>query len=168
MIDLERLPRYGSPTTSLIKRTLDSYPAGAAVLRELLQNSDDSKATKQTFLLDKRQHETAGIEPLELSKYQGPALLAINDSEFKEQDWPAILTIQESSKVADETTAGKFGLGFLACYHVSAVLLAENWLIDCFLFFEFRNRLLRGLKYTRAIRCLFWILMKRYQMRRIE
>ncbi|KAG8963295.1 hypothetical protein FRC03_003175 [Tulasnella sp. 419] len=107
--------------TDVIKGILDSYPAGVAVLRELLQNSDDAKATKQIFLLDRRTHgpPSTQYDPPELASCQGPALLAINDTIFEQKDWDAISSIHQSSKKADELTTGKFGLGFQACYHVT-------------------------------------------------
>ena len=36
--------------TRVLKGILDSYPAGAAVLREFIQNTDDCKATVQVWL----------------------------------------------------------------------------------------------------------------------
>ncbi|KAG8923167.1 hypothetical protein FRC02_011322 [Tulasnella sp. 418] len=107
--------------TDVIKGILDSYPAGVAVLRELLQNSDDAKATKQIFLLDRRSHASPLIQYYSpwLASCQGPALLAINDTIFEQKDWDAISSIHQSSKRADELTTGKFGLGFQACYHVT-------------------------------------------------
>lgn len=63
------------------------------------------------------------------------ALMAYNDAQFHEEDWRAIQTIHQSSKLADtsyvhlfpqQTTVdspffskiGKYGVGFRACYHV--------------------------------------------------
>ncbi|KAG8900748.1 hypothetical protein FRC00_011484, partial [Tulasnella sp. 408] len=79
-----------------IRDILDDYPAGPAILREILQNTDDAGGT-----------------------VQGPAIIAYNDSSFKPQDWTAIRSISNSSKKGDERSTGKFGLGFCACYHVT-------------------------------------------------
>ncbi|KIL64220.1 hypothetical protein M378DRAFT_163460 [Amanita muscaria Koide BX008] len=86
-----------------IQAILHDYPFSASILRELLQNSDDAGATKQIFLLDK----------------DNPALVAYNDSEFLEPDWQAIQSIHQSSKKADTSKIGKYGVGFRACYHIT-------------------------------------------------
>ncbi|KAM6499265.1 hypothetical protein JOM56_004773 [Amanita muscaria] len=87
-----------------IQAILHDYPYSASILRELLQNSDDAGATTQIFVLDK------GVQP---------ALMAYNDSEFQEADWEAIQSIHESSKRADTSKIGKYGVGFRACYHIT-------------------------------------------------
>ncbi|KZV98960.1 hypothetical protein EXIGLDRAFT_762968 [Exidia glandulosa HHB12029] len=105
--------------TSVIKSVLDGYPASNAILRELLQNSDDAGSTTQTFILDERTYNAESLLVPELRCSQGPALLAVNDSVFRPQDWEAIRTIHSSSKKDDATAAGKFGLGFRSSYHVT-------------------------------------------------
>ncbi|KAM6499278.1 hypothetical protein JOM56_004786 [Amanita muscaria] len=87
-----------------IQAILHDYPYSASILRELLQNSDDAGATRQIFVLDK------GVQT---------ALIAYNDSEFQEADWEAIQSIHESSKKADTSKIGKYGVGFRACYHIT-------------------------------------------------
>ncbi|KAJ7161504.1 hypothetical protein C8R43DRAFT_1105134 [Mycena crocata] len=105
--------------TSIIRSILDSYPLGNGILRELLQNSDDSAATKQMFILDLRTHPCESLVDTDLIHSQGPSLLAVNDSIFTEADWTAIRTIHNSSKTSDETKIGKFGIGVRACYHIT-------------------------------------------------
>ncbi|KAJ7217098.1 hypothetical protein GGX14DRAFT_602035, partial [Mycena pura] len=111
--------RERADLTKIIKSILDSYPLGNGILRELLQNSDDAGATKQTFILDMRNHPQETVVDKDLAKCQGPALLAINDTLFSEEDWKAISTLHSSSKTADETKIGKFGIGVRACYHIT-------------------------------------------------
>ncbi|RIB28813.1 hypothetical protein C2G38_1361950 [Gigaspora rosea] len=41
----------GEPYTHRLNKILDEYPDGSQILREILQNSDDSKSRSQTFLL---------------------------------------------------------------------------------------------------------------------
>ncbi|KAF8638386.1 hypothetical protein AX17_002247 [Amanita inopinata Kibby_2008] len=95
-----------------IQAILHDYPFSASILRELLQNSDDAGAKEQVFVLDKRRHSksTASL---------GPALLAYNDATFHEADWEAIQSIHQSSKRADTSKIGKYGVGFRACYHIT-------------------------------------------------
>ncbi|KAG8947691.1 hypothetical protein FRC04_010535 [Tulasnella sp. 424] len=90
------LEREEVDVTASLRNILDNYPAGKATLREILQNTDDAGA-----------------------KTQGPAIIATNDGYFKDKDWKAIKTILNSSKRQDENSAGKYGLGFRACYHVT-------------------------------------------------
>ncbi|KAG8876541.1 autophagy protein atg9 [Tulasnella sp. 331] len=104
---------------SILKRIIDEYPAGSAILRELLQNSDDSGAQSQEFILDTRTFSTTRLFDPGLGSCQGPALLAVNNSHFLEKDWVAITTVMDSSKKSDETSTGKYGLGFRSCYHVT-------------------------------------------------
>ncbi|KAF7311321.1 hypothetical protein MKEN_01033800 [Mycena kentingensis (nom. inval.)] len=105
--------------TKVIRSILDSYPSGSGILRELAQNSDDARATVQTFILDLRSHPNQSLVDPDLQQCQGPALMAINDTLFSEDDWKAISTLHGSSKTADETKIGKFGIGVRACYHIT-------------------------------------------------
>ncbi|KAG7085715.1 hypothetical protein E1B28_003259 [Marasmius oreades] len=107
--------------TDNIKAILDAYPFSIGLFREILQNSDDAQATKQTFLLDYRTHSHDGmkINHPRLAEIQGPALLAYNDSEFQEQDWGALQTVHSSSKRDDPSKIGKYGIGFRSCYHIT-------------------------------------------------
>lgn len=102
-----------------IRGILDGYPASNAILRELIQNSDDAGSRRQIFILDERQHPTRTLLVPGLACCQGPALLAVNDSIFRPQDWQAIKTIHHSSKADDNTQIGKYGLGFRSSYHVT-------------------------------------------------
>ncbi|KAG9011147.1 hypothetical protein FRB94_009073 [Tulasnella sp. JGI-2019a] len=113
------LEREVVDVTAVIRGILDNYPAGSAVLREFLQNSDDCGAHSQDFILDTRTFPTEAFVDPALACCQGPALLAINDGQFREKDWDALKYIQNSSKTADETSTGKYGLGFRSCYHVT-------------------------------------------------
>ncbi|KAF7337939.1 hypothetical protein MVEN_02017200 [Mycena venus] len=103
--------RERADLTKIIKSILDSYPLGNGILRELLQNSDDASATKQTFILDLRTHPSQSLVDQDLVECQGPALLAVNDTLFSDSDWKAISTLHSSSKTTDETKIGKFGIG---------------------------------------------------------
>ncbi|KAJ7578054.1 hypothetical protein C8J56DRAFT_1031317 [Mycena floridula] len=117
-------------TARAIKNILDSYPE-SGILRELLQNSDDAQATSQIFILDHRKHRNSSLVDPSLAESQGPALLAYNDTSFKESDWIALDTLNSSNKTRDETKTGKYGLGIRACYHVTENLqvLSESKLV---------------------------------------
>ncbi|KAH8806800.1 hypothetical protein DL96DRAFT_1686030 [Flagelloscypha sp. PMI_526] len=106
-------------TASAIRGILDSYPFGNGLLREILQNSDDAGATQQTFVLDCRSHPSSSLVDPVLRTSQGPSLLCLNDSLFRETDWTALQTINGSNKRAEDQKTGKYGLGFRSCYHIT-------------------------------------------------
>ncbi|KZT35917.1 hypothetical protein SISSUDRAFT_1064126 [Sistotremastrum suecicum HHB10207 ss-3] len=105
--------------TALIRSVLDGYPFSSSIFRELLQNSDDSGATAQTFILDLRTHEANCLIHPALRDCQGPALIAINDRPFLPKDWEAIKNMYTSSKLRDASKTGKYGIGFRSVYHVT-------------------------------------------------
>src|SRR5438045_9514314 len=85
------------PYTHCLSKILEEYPDGSQVLREILQNSDDAKSTEQVFILDHNTYPSDSLlKPvlvnnyertnLKLDRYQGPALLAKNDTIFEERD----------------------------------------------------------------------------------
>ncbi|KAJ6510488.1 hypothetical protein C8R45DRAFT_1088650 [Mycena sanguinolenta] len=109
---------YSLPTDTLAA-ILGAYPFSVGLFRELLQNSDDARATKQVFVLDARSHGTETLIDPKLATTQGPSLLAYNDSLFLDSDWDALQSIHRSSKKEDTSKIGKYGIGFRSCYHVT-------------------------------------------------
>ncbi|KAJ7673472.1 hypothetical protein B0H17DRAFT_1083119 [Mycena rosella] len=109
---------YSLPTDTLAA-ILGAYPFSVGLFRELLQNSDDARATKQVFLLDARTHNAGSLVDPKLATTQGPSLLAYNDALFSEEDWDALQSIHRSSKKTDTSKIGKYGIGFRSCYHVT-------------------------------------------------
>ncbi|KIO18244.1 hypothetical protein M407DRAFT_32077 [Tulasnella calospora MUT 4182] len=86
--------------TSILKHILDNYPAGSAILREILQNTDDAGA--QTHCRDlslTRVSSTRTLVDPVLSVYQGPAITATNDAYFQPKDWIAIRRVVLSWEV---------------------------------------------------------------------
>jgi hypothetical protein len=89
------------PYTHRIRKILEEYPDGSQVLREILQNSDDAKSTEQVFILDRNTYASNNLfEPdldnyqrtdLKLNdRYQGPALLARNNTIFEDRDFQSL------------------------------------------------------------------------------
>ncbi|KAA1478287.1 hypothetical protein DENSPDRAFT_663492 [Dentipellis sp. KUC8613] len=105
--------------TDTIGSILSAYTFGTGLFKELLQNSDDAKASTQVLVLDRRNHATQHLYTPILVDTQGPALLAYNDAGFSEADWEGIRTIHQSSKSNDSSKIGKYGQGFRSCYHVT-------------------------------------------------
>ena len=105
--------------TQRIKNILREYPLDVTLIKELLQNADDAKATKMCVILDKRQHGTERIPSEEWSELQGPALLVWNNKEFVQIDLEGIQKLGLGSKRDDSESIGQFGIGFNVVYHVT-------------------------------------------------
>jgi hypothetical protein len=97
------------PYTHRLRKILEEYPDGSQILREILQNSDDAKSTEQIFILDHNTYKSNSLfEPdlvdnyhrtsLKLDRYQGPALLAKNNTVFNERDFQSLLKLADSEK----------------------------------------------------------------------
>src|SRR4051794_24200051 len=82
----------------------DRYKSGFPVLKELIQNADDAGA--KTLRLG---YAPATPAPDGHPLLSGPALFAVNDGSFDEDDDRAILQFGISSKSDDAATIGKFG-----------------------------------------------------------
>jgi hypothetical protein len=104
---------------AIIRNILSQYPFSIGIFREIIQNSEDAKASKQVesfrhtfcsnhpnhfpqiFLLDCRVHPPARLSGKPLEHTNGPALLAFNDAAFRPEDWEGILATFGSSKRMD-------------------------------------------------------------------
>ena len=102
-----------------IRNILCEYPRDITVLKELLQNADDAKATKMYVILDKRKHGTKKLLSAEWQDLQGPALLVWNDTGMDEKDLKGIQELGLGSKRFNEDTIGQFGIGFNVVYHLT-------------------------------------------------
>ena len=105
--------------TQRIKNILREYPFDITVLKELLQNADDAKATKMFIILDCRYHKEEKVLSDEWKKLQGPALLVWNDSAFSEKDIKGIQDLGFGSKRSDTEAIGQYGIGFNVVYHLT-------------------------------------------------
>ncbi|GJJ75580.1 sacsin [Entomortierella parvispora] len=105
--------------TGSIAQVLNDYPDGAQIARELLQNSEDAGATRQWYLLDHRTHSSQSVYCKGMEQYMGPALLAGNDSLFKEKDFDSLQNFGNSGKKTDYEKIGQMGIGFNSVYHMT-------------------------------------------------
>ena len=90
----------------------DRYGSGYPILKELLQNADDSEA--QRFHLNALPGWPGAANPL----LRWPGLLVVNDGKFRPDDERGITSFGESSKATDSGAIGKFGFGQKAVFHL--------------------------------------------------
>ena len=112
------------PITTTLRNICQSYPTSTC-LRELLQNADDAGASEIEYVLDTKSYFSEG--PLlhdELQEYHGPALLARNNSVFRDEDFGSLSSVGDSVKRDDPASTGKFGQGFNS---VSWILSSPMW-----------------------------------------
>ncbi|KAL3970070.1 seryl-tRNA synthetase [Sarotherodon galilaeus] len=109
------------PFIDYLKDILRRYPDGGQILKELIQNADDARATEVVFIHDERSYGTESIWTEELGKYQGPALYAYNNAAFTVEDWQGIQMAGRSVKRDDPNKVGRFGIGFNSVYHITDV-----------------------------------------------
>jgi len=90
----------------------DRYGSGYPILKELLQNADDSEA--RHFHLNALPGWPGATNPL----LRWPGLLVVNDGTFRSEDERGITSFGESSKATDNGAIGKFGFGQKAVFHL--------------------------------------------------
>ncbi len=82
-------------------------------------------------MLDHKSYPSATLVDTSLADYQGPSLLAYNDSTFTKEDFDSLSRIGESRKLQDGSTTGRFGRGFNAVYNWtdSPSIVSQNHLL---------------------------------------
>ena len=105
--------------TRRIQNIIRDYPFDMTILKELLQNADDAKASKMHVILDMRTHSSEHLLSDTWEDLQGPALLVWNDTVFSESDLEGIQRLGLGSKRSDSETIGQYGIGFNAVYHLT-------------------------------------------------
>ena len=105
--------------TDRIKNILNSYPCDVGILKELVQNADDAKATEIQFIYDKRTLSHERVLQNNATEIQGPALCVYNNKYFSEEDFNGICKLGIGSKQDDPAKTGQYGIGFNAVYHLT-------------------------------------------------
>ncbi|KAM4628232.1 sacsin isoform 2-T2 [Polymixia lowei] len=105
--------------TSRIKSILNAYPSEKEMLKELLQNADDAKATEIYFVFDPRTHATDRIFDDKWVPMQGPSLCVYNNQPFTENDVRGIQNLGRGTKEANPGKTGQYGIGFNSVYHIT-------------------------------------------------
>lgn len=109
---------FGEPWEGKIERIRENLREGRyapqdgifPIVKELIQNAEDARAER---LLIAWEH---GLPNAKHPLLRGPGLLAINDGSFDESNGRAIREMGLSSKAADSSTIGKFGLGMKSVF----------------------------------------------------
>lgn len=109
------------PLTRRLHNLVRSYPKGLGVLKEFIQNADDSEADEIIFFIDEQLHDVSGLPSCMQWLHQTPALLVYNNKPFTDDDVKGIQHIGQSGKSDSVGKTGRFGLGFNACYNVTDV-----------------------------------------------
>lgn len=96
----------------------DRYKTGFAVIKEIIQNADDSGSGNDE--IDKISFEfglSPGLPEADHVLLRGPALFFFNNGRFSPSDAVAIRSFGLNRKAIDEATIGKFGLGMKSVFH---------------------------------------------------
>ncbi len=113
---------YTTNYVNLIADNLrDRYESGLPILKELVQNADDAKASTLIF----GSHDGFPDAPHPLLR--GPALWFLNDGQFKTEDKAALRSFGINSKAGDAEVIGKFGLGMKSVFHLCEALFYVAW-----------------------------------------
>ena len=107
------------PLTKRLQNILEGYPADDGILKELVQNADDAKATEIHIIFDQRQHKTKRIFTDKWKTLQGPAICVYNNRPFTDADIEGIQNLGRGSKGDDPSLTGQYGIGFNAVYHLT-------------------------------------------------
>eukprot|EP00061_Rhincodon_typus_P018940 g48334.t1 len=105
--------------TSRIKSILNAYPSEKEMLKELLQNADDAKATEIYFIFDPREHPGDRIFDDKWAPLQGPAICVYNNQPFTEDDIRGIQNLGRGTKEGNPGKTGQYGIGFNSVYHIT-------------------------------------------------
>jgi len=111
---------YQSETLiSRLRGIIRDYPEGVGIIKELIQNADDAKATRVEITLDWRTHQPGTLPDDRMVQLMGPAMLVYNNQVFTDRDFDSIRSLGQSEKAQDLQKTGRFGVGFNAIYHVT-------------------------------------------------
>ena len=108
-----------------LQRILELYSEEMYLVREMLQNSDDSGASQFKILFDFRTHSSysttdhASLLSSNLHHWQGPAIWFYNDKLMQESDFDNLLCINGEGKSNDVTKLGRDGRGFCSAFYLT-------------------------------------------------
>lgn len=97
----------------------DRYASGFPILKELIQNAEDARASQIRFIAHKG-WEDAGNPLLRV-----PGLLVVNDGRFEADDPRGILSFGDGTKSGETAAIGRFGFGQKAVFHLCDSFVAH-------------------------------------------
>lgn len=104
---------FTSNIINLISDNLrERYHSGFPVIKELIQNADDAKASRFVFGVH------SGFPSCKHPLLQGSGLWCFNNGAFKVTDKRHIRSFAENAKAGEDSTIGKFGLGMKSVFHL--------------------------------------------------
>lgn len=95
--------KYRTNTLNVIKQNLVTYSGFVSLIKELIQNSDDSS---------KGENVEVSID------FRDDKLILINNTSFTENDWEKIEEIASGNKQDDPNSTGRFGIGFTSVFKI--------------------------------------------------
>lgn len=107
------------PLIARLRGIIRDYPEGVGIIKELIQNADDARATRVEITLDWRTHYCNQLPDDRMVQLLGPAMLVYNNQVFTDTDMMSIRSLGQSEKAQDLQKTGRFGVGFNAIYHVT-------------------------------------------------
>ncbi|XP_029441147.1 sacsin-like [Rhinatrema bivittatum] len=105
--------------TRRISNIINEYSAKRDILKELIQNADDSGATELHLVWDSRTHPRTSVFGEDWKPLQGPALCIYNNRLFTPEDIEGIQQLGRGGKGDRLDKTGKYGLGFNVVYHLT-------------------------------------------------
>ena len=118
------------PLTTRLSNILREYKDGLTIIKEMIQNADDARATEVNILYDNRTHSTDNLLFKGMAESHGPALIVHNNRTFTEKDFENITKLAGATKANQPLKIGKFGVGFCSVYHITDVpsFVSGEWL----------------------------------------
>jgi len=107
---------YEEDLVPRIRDLIDGYSKNS-ILKEYLQNADDSGATELVVTFDKRIHTSLIDTKFDVAKEA--SLVLYNNAIFKDKDFKAIVKISAQGKIGDAHSTGRFGQGFSSSFSIS-------------------------------------------------
>lgn len=92
------------------------------IVRELLQNADDARASRLYFYVI-TQGSANSCHPL----LALPGLIVFNDGALKDSDVGAITKLIGGNKSTDEAKVGRFGLGLKSIFHICDAMFFDSY-----------------------------------------
>jgi hypothetical protein len=113
---MPKTTKYKEDLIPRIRDLIDGY-SSASILKEYLQNADDSGATELVVTFDKQNYPK--LKDTKYKSGRGTSLLLSNNSVFREKDFDSIVQISAQGKSDDASSTGRFGQGFSSSFSIS-------------------------------------------------